>query len=81
MANLHIESLGIRNNCRPMGLLTALILGMQAYQDSDSAVPLDVVLMAIPFVMVACGINQNSYSNFTICRSNFIKFSFALALF
>ena len=36
-----------------MGLLTALILGMQAYQDSDSAVPLDAVLMAIPFVMVA----------------------------
>ena len=36
-----------------MGLLTALILGMQAYQDSESAVPLDAVLMAIPFVMVA----------------------------
>ena len=36
-----------------MGLLTALILGMQAYQDSSSAVPLDAVLMAIPFVMVA----------------------------
>ena len=36
-----------------MGLLTALILGMQAYQDSDSAVPIEAVLMAIPFVMVA----------------------------
>ena len=36
-----------------MGLLTAAILGMQAYQDSNSAVPLDAVLMAIPFVMVA----------------------------
>ena len=36
-----------------MGLLTAVILGMQAYQDSDSAMPLDAVLMAIPFVMVA----------------------------
>ena len=37
-----------------MGLLTAAILGMQAYQDSENvAVPLDAVLMAIPFVMVA----------------------------
>lgn len=36
-----------------MGLLTAIILGMQAYQDSQNAVPLDAVLMAIPFVMVA----------------------------
>ena len=36
-----------------MGLLTAIILGMQAYQESQNAVPLDAVLMAIPFVMVA----------------------------
>ena len=36
-----------------MGLLTAAILGMQAYQDSENAVPLDAILMAIPFVMVA----------------------------
>ena len=36
-----------------MGLLTAVILGMQAYQDSENAVPLDALLMAIPFVMVA----------------------------
>ena len=36
-----------------MGLLTALLLGSQAYQESDSAIPLDAILMAIPFVMVA----------------------------
>lgn len=36
-----------------MGLLTAAILGMQAYEDSETAVPLDAILMAIPFVMVA----------------------------
>ena len=36
-----------------MGLLTGLTLGLQAYVDSDSAMPLDAILMAIPFIMVS----------------------------
>lgn len=36
-----------------MGLLTGLTIGMQAYLDSDSAMPLDAILIAIPFIMVS----------------------------
>ena len=43
------------------------ILGMQAYQGQKSAIDLDAVLMAIPFVMVAFAELTKKKSPVTFC--------------